>query len=85
MTHDEALAEHKNLLETINENFYYATLTYDGSPEAWEALRKIVERHKPIYNPNFLDSEPWCYQCADGRSYSNWPCLTIQDIKEEME
>jgi hypothetical protein len=55
----------------------------DGSGAAI-ALRAVVELHKPIDNPNFPDSDRWCWQCAEGRGYAKYPCPTIQAIEKEL-
>lgn len=68
MTHDE-------LLELLDD--------WTNSPRT-KALRAVVELHKPIYNPNFEDSEPWCWQCAEGRGYAKYPCPTITAIEKEL-
>ncbi len=76
MTHDE-------LLDRIAQ----AGLEPEGNvmpTHLMLALRAVVELHKPIYNPNFEDSEPWCWQCAEGRGYAKYPCPTIQAIEKEL-
>ena len=75
MTHDDLLIE-------INRRLDVAY--YNGDPQSMRALRAAVELHKPIYNPNFEDSTPWCWQCADQRGYAQWPCPTIQAIEKEL-
>lgn len=71
MTHDELLA--------ICDNY-----SFKDSAEPVKALRAVVELHKPINNPNFPDSDIWCWQCADGRGYAKYPCTTIQAIEKEL-
>lgn len=70
MTHDELL-------------FYIDEVAMLGQKE-WKALRAVVELHKPIHNPNFPDSDKWCWQCAEGRGYAKYPCPTIQAIEKEL-
>lgn len=72
MTHDELLAK-LNKTDPFNDESCAA------------ALRAVVELHNPIYNPNFEDSEPWCWQCAEGRGYAKYPCPTIQAIEKELK
>ena len=78
MTHDE-------LLKDINE---YVRQCEEGirmeGEQGYKALRAVVELHKPIDNPNFPDSDRWCWQCAEGRGYAKYPCPTIQAIEKEL-
>ena len=71
MTHDESLAKIDHMW---NDDFDYVI------EQNRKALRAVVELHKPINNPNFPDSDIWCWQCADGRGYAKYPCPTIQAI-----
>ncbi len=77
MTHDE-------LLEQLNWAVQEYDRAYDNTNYYYTALRAVVELHKPIYNPNFEDSESWCWQCAEGRGYAKYPCPTIQAIEKEL-
>jgi hypothetical protein len=76
MTHEELLAK-------VNALDYFIGPEPSGDKAVY-ALRAVVELHKPIYNPNFEDSEPWCWQCAEGRGYAKYPCPTIQAIEKEL-
>ena len=76
MTHDELLAKMSKPAHNLNAN--------DARNVYLLALRAVVEMHKPIDNPNFPDSDIWCWQCADGRGYAKYPCPTIQIIKKEL-
>lgn len=53
--------------------------------ESWTIIWNIVKLHKAIDNPNFPESDPWCWQCAEGRGYAKWPCSTIQAIIKELK
>ena len=76
MTHDESLAKIDHMW---NDDFDYVI------EQNRKALRAVVELHKPINNPNFPDSDIWCWQCADGRGYAKYPCPTIQAIEKELK
>ena len=79
MTHDE-------LLERLDELKYdVGDSGMNKEYKAVYALRAVVELHKPINNPNFPDSDIWCWQCADGRGYAKYPCPTIQAIEKELK
>ena len=74
MTHDE--------LQDILEDW---SITMSNYRYISDALRAVVELHKPIDNPNFPDSDRWCWQCAEGRGYAKYPCPTIQAIEKELK
>lgn len=71
MTHEELLS--------ICDNY-----SFKDSAEPVKALRAVVKLHQPINNPNFPDSDIWCWRCADGRGYAKYPCPTIQAIEKEL-
>ena len=77
MTHDE-------LMVRIYEDEKFLEQYFGGKFKGQSALRAVVELHKPINNPNFPDSDIWCWQCADGRGYAKYPCPTIQTIEKEL-
>ena len=70
MTHDE-------LLDLVQK-----TYDVDRSYELFNALRAVVELHKPEQiNPNYLV----CTNCYDEESGpSDYPCDTIQAIEKEL-
>ena len=76
MTHEELLAK-------IDDWIYTDGMLGIRTSNSF-ALRAVVELHKPIANPNFLDSDKWCWQCAEGRGYAKYPCPTIQAIEKEL-
>ena len=67
MTHDE-------LLEEIN------TAEYPWWMQ--DALRAVVEFHKPITTPNNFS---YCPECQYGHARGVYPCPTIQAIEKELE
>lgn len=75
MSHDELLAaieEHQN----------------DYSPQAtdvtaWDALRAVVELHKPYGIDQFPNLKSMCGHCAH-LTYQLWPCPTIEAIEREL-
>jgi len=82
MTHEELLEKIRVFLvatelQSINEDF-------EGT-KMLKALYAVVGLHKPINNPNFPDSNMWCWQCAEGRGYAKYPCPTIQAIEKELK
>ena len=91
MTHDELLAKIDRKIElwedlkkqTKTAGWYEPNDSYGVYCSA-KALRAVVELHKPINNPNFPDSDRWCWQCAEGRGYAKYPCPTIQAIEKEL-
>ena len=80
---EDVLMTHEELLAKINKRIaHYIPAGIDDQIAI--ALRAVVELHKPINNPNFPDSDIWCWQCADGRGYAKYPCPTIQAIEKEL-
>ena len=77
MTHDELLIE-------INRRLDVAY--YNGDPQSMQALRAVVELHKPEKGTlqswfKFLHNKPvvGCRLCEDF-----YPCPTIQAIEKEL-
>jgi hypothetical protein len=68
MTHDELLAK---LVQT------------QGGP-VYQALRVVVQLHKPknYIIKGFEVTESWC--TADSESLTPYPCATIQAIEKEL-
>jgi hypothetical protein len=79
MTHDELLAK----IETAEINFRNVIKQYD-------ALRSVVELHKPIETtpPWISDKYIACSSCEeytnDGTYNSAYPCPTIQAIEKKL-
>jgi len=77
MTHDE-------LLEDIDEARKSYGLKWDNGSPYLDALRAVVELHKP--DPDYND----CAQCGDitdntgGALATPYPCPTIQAIEKEL-
>lgn len=83
MTHDELLAK-------VTHGYRW---TCDRDTEPWEALRAIVELHKP-----FNETSSFCKGCTkiaprnerDGASFTGdvfvtFPCATIQAVEKELK
>ena len=73
MTHDDLLIE-------INRRLDVAY--YNGDPQSMQALRAVVELHKPFGNAVI-----WCDQCSCLESEGEivfYPCPTIQAIEKEL-
>lgn len=67
MTHDELLIEINRRLDVSY---------YNGDPQSMQALRAVVELHKP-----FSDGD--CRECT--RPFQvRYPCPTIQAIREAL-
>jgi hypothetical protein len=75
MTHDELLIEINRRLDVSY---------YNGDPQSMQALRAVVELHKPlpIVNGNGAANCCWC-QIAGIRE-TPYPCPTIQAIEKEL-
>jgi hypothetical protein len=83
MTHEELLK-----LIDLHISIGYAQSGFseyaaDGT-KCEQALRAVVELHKPIYYPDKPEGPVWCNQCAEGRGYAKYPCPTIQAIEKEL-
>ena len=69
MTHDELLKKVSPYPETINEY------------PSWDALRAVVELHKPSAIPDWVPTEEefmcWCAHI--------YPCPTIRAIEKELK
>ena len=73
MTHDELLIEINRRLDVSY---------YNGDPQSMQALRAVVELHKPFGNAVI-----WCDQCSCLESEGEiifYPCPTIQAIEKEL-
>ena len=72
MTHDE-------LLEKIDWtwNHYRESAFVD-------ALKAVVELHKPIFHPDIKGIERCSSMCNVAGQYVNYPCPTIQAIEKEL-
>ena len=74
MTHEELLAK-------IDPR-----ITVGGRVPQYDALRAVVELHKPVFAiANGVEGPKYCQQCADGRGYATYPCPTIQAIEKELK
>jgi hypothetical protein len=72
MTHDELLIEINRRLDVSY---------YNGDPQSMQALRAVVELHKPITTPNNFS---YCPECQYGHARGVYPCPTIQAIEKEL-
>jgi hypothetical protein len=74
MTHDELLIE---ILRRLDVAYY------NGDPQSMNALRAVVELHKPTspkqIGTGYVGDRDMCSQC---KSY--YPCPTIQAIEKEL-
>jgi hypothetical protein len=78
MTHDELLAK-----INIGAKFHGTAWSVDGLEliKQSQALRAVVELHKPQENWNDLEV---CSECS-GHQYVWLPCPTIQAIEKELK
>ena len=81
MIYEELLAKIDNVIHAVE---YGHGIDTSRIVKQLSAFRAVVELHKPIDNPNFPDSDRWCWQCAEGRGYAKYPCPTIQAIEKEL-
>ena len=79
MTYDELLAD-------INE-----AIQYEEDKQVWEALRAVVELHKPewvllkiVLGGTKPDPVAICSHCSDEQWRKSYPCPTIQAIEKEL-
>ena len=75
MTHDELLEIIDTIQNTINANKVYARKGFD-------ALRAVVELHKPWTN---LDGKVVCAECCNYGADREPPCPTVQVIEKELK
>lgn len=59
-----------------------APRTEHYAPKAFAALRKVLERHKPI--PFHCPPGKPFMVCSE-EDHVSWPCPTVQDITTELE
>ena len=56
---------------------------------AWNALRAVVELHKPIISTAYPESSGICLTCTplslNFYEATRYPCLTIQTIEKELK
>ena len=78
MTHDELLAKIDAELATN-----YAD---EGGnfPIGLNALRAVVELHKPVIDDWFDRGNIICYQCSNQEFTTDYRCPTIQAIEKEL-
>jgi hypothetical protein len=72
MTHDELLVKIQNQ-ESLNSQSL-------GNGSIGNALRAVVELHKPVKRENYLD-----VLMCDSCEYSSYPCSTIKAIQEQLQ
>ena len=81
MTHDELLAEIDSAMD--DSKYDYDFNCADGSHDFMlEALRKVVELHKPMKIGETLTV---CRECFVMWENTPYPCATIQAIEKELE
>lgn len=77
MTHDELLAR----IDSKQEDYY-------ADDQSLNALRAVVELHRPISFPSTSGLPLECTACRAEPYYSTneaYPCPTIQAIEEELK
>jgi len=82
---------HNELLEEIDEAIKDFDLKYDNSNPYYNALRAVVELHKPVMqwsggydgedNPIYGEQ---CSDCSNNGFTQEYPCQTIQAIEKEL-
>jgi hypothetical protein len=69
MTHNELLAK----IDSKQEDYY-------ADDQSLNALRAVVELHKPLTLNNVIH----CPECQYGSAAGTYPCKTIQAIEKEL-
>ena len=59
-------------------------LRYANEKPRREALRAVVELHKPIFHLDIKGIERCSSMCNVAGQYVNYPCPTIQAIEKEL-
>ena len=77
MTHEELLAK-------IDERRDYAVERF-GLDDAFNALRAVVELHKPVFWQGIEMVCDGCGMDIEQNYNSAYPCKTIQAIEKELE
>jgi hypothetical protein len=72
MTHDELLA---SIEQMMNHDAIFMK----------DALRAVVELHKPTFHPDIKGIERCSSMCDVAGQYVNYPCPTIQAIEKELK
>jgi hypothetical protein len=77
MTHDELLAK----LDVTR----FELISYEEFLKRNNALRAVVELHKPVQS--YMFEEEACSHCSSGEDRSEilYPCPTIQTIEKELK
>ena len=78
VTHDELLIEINRRLDVSY---------YNGDPQSMQALRAVVELHKPIEPDIYLEEDEKyliCSVCMEFDEDVKYPCPTIQAIEKEL-
>ena len=65
---------HDKLLDAIKPEYAYGKIG--------DALRAVVELHKPLTTPNNFTH---CPHCQYGSAAGSYPCPTIQAIEKELQ
>ena len=75
---------HEELLYRMNwaSERYHDT---DGRAQYFNALRAVVELHKPIRDDWFNVGEIICEECTREEYTQSYPCPTIQAIVKELQ
>ena len=76
MTHEELLAEIEKFTNTAMHESSYRT-----DIEPYNALRAVVELHKPTERTPGYSYGPYCTHEVGWE----WPCPTIQAIEKELQ
>ena len=84
MTHDELLFKIYEIHNNSSDAGQEATKQYKGMIQFMQALRAVVELHKPknYIIEGFEVTESWC--TGDSESLVPYPCPTIQAIEKEL-
>lgn len=84
MTDPRELLDAYASAEVMVENTYglfEPTIREHATPEAFAALRAVLDVHKPIDR----GAGPQCAGCATHATFTSWPCRTVQAITTALE
>lgn len=83
MTHDELLFKIYEIHNDSSDAGQEATKQYKGMIQFMQALRAVVELHKPDES-DFPDDYENCVECSGNGYVAMYPCQTIKIIEKEL-
>ena len=91
MTHDELLFKIYEIHNNSSDAGQEANKQYKGMIKFMQALRAVVELHKPVMGftggYDGEENELWeeqCHECSGNGFSQMYPCYTIEAIEKEL-